>query len=83
MIPSQGIYLFNYLIPIMSSKSKLIFLTGLLSVPMVYVYFMRPKLVKLEKSLDAKIININEKDLQIMKEKMHKLKSNTQDPKNI
>jgi len=59
-----------------SNKIKNIFLfIGALSIPYVYFMTIRPLLVNIEKSLDNKITNISDKELERMKEKMEIIKA--------
>jgi hypothetical protein len=59
-----------------SNKIKNIFLfIGALSIPYIYFMTIRPLLVSIEKSLDNKITNISDKELDRMKKKMEIIKA--------
>jgi hypothetical protein len=62
----------------MNKKSKklnnILFFAGAVILPYLYFMTVRPQLVKIEKSLDNKITNISDKELDKMKLKMDKIK---------
>lgn len=65
-----------------SNKIKNMFLfIGALSVPYVYFMTIRPLLVNVEKSLDNKITNISDKELDRMKKKMEIIKATKEENK--
>lgn len=58
-----------------NKNTRLFFYLGAaVFVPYVYLFSVRPYLLKLEENLDSKITNINEKDLKNMKRKLDDMK---------
>lgn len=58
-----------------NKNSRLFFYLGAaVLVPYVYLFSVRPYLLKLEENLDSKITNINDKDLKNMKRKLDDMK---------
>lgn len=64
MKESRGVQIMN----------QMLICAGLLVVPYVYYFLVRPKLMTFEKSVDSKIVSINDKDFQTIKSKMENLK---------
>ncbi len=60
-----------------NKKIKMLFYAGgAILIPYVYLFTIRPQLLKIESSLDSKITNISDKDLENMKRKLDGMRSN-------
>jgi len=57
----------------------LVYGAGAVLIPYIYLFTIRPQLLKLESSLDSKITNISDKDLQTMKKKLDDMRNRKKD----
>lgn len=59
-----------------NKKVKMLFYAGgAILIPYIYLFTIRPQLLKLENSFDSKITDISDKDLQNMKRKLEEMRS--------